>query len=82
MSTLIISNEKMVHIMKIVKSLIESDLFMKGARETTKIYPKEQKRGFFGMLLGTSGASFLWNLLAGIVVNWTGKKVIRARQDF
>ena len=38
-----ILNEEMKYITTIVRSLKESDLFINGARETTKIYTKEQK---------------------------------------
>ena len=33
--------------------------------ETIQNEAKEQKGGFFSMLLGTLGASLLWNILAG-----------------
>ena len=62
-STLIISNEKMNNIMKIVKSLEESGLLIKGVSETIKNETKEQKGGFPWMVLDTLGASLLWNLL-------------------
>ena len=55
-TTLIISNEEMNN-MKIVKSLEESGLLIKGVSETIKGETKEQERGFLGMLLGTLGAS-------------------------
>ena len=51
--TLIISNEEMNDIMKIVKSLEDSGLLIKGVSETIKNDAKEQKRGFLSMLLGT-----------------------------
>ena len=57
----IISNEEMNDIMKIVKSLEESGLFIKGVTETIKNEAKEQKGGFLGMLLDTLDASFLEN---------------------
>ena len=60
-----ISNEKMNDIMKIVKSLKESGLLIKGISEGIKNGVKEQKGGFLGMLLGTLGASLLGNLLTG-----------------
>ena len=69
---LIISNEEMDDIMKIVKSLEESGLLIKGVSETIKNEAKEQKRGFLGMLLGTLGASLLGNVIS----------TIRAGQDF
>ena len=54
-----ILNEEMKYITTIVRSLKESDLFINGARETTKIYTKEQKGWCFGMLLDTFGARLL-----------------------
>ena len=60
-----ISNEKMNDIMKIVKSLKESGLLIKGISEGIRNGVKEQKGGFLGMLLGTLGASLLGNLLTG-----------------
>ena len=50
-TTLITSNEEMNDIMKIVKSLEESGLLIKDIRETIKNEAKEQKGGFFSMLL-------------------------------
>ena len=74
-TTLILSNEEMSDTMKIVKSLEESGLLIKGVSETIKNEAKEQIGGFRGMLLGTSGDSLFWNLL-------TGKGTIRVGQDF
>ena len=62
-TTLIISNEEMNGIMKIIKSLKKSGLLRKGVSETIKIEAKEQKEGFLRMLLGTLGASLLWNFI-------------------
>ena len=53
----------MKDIIKIVKSLKDSGLLIKGVSETIKNEAKEQKRGFIGMLLETLGASLLGNLL-------------------
>ena len=64
-TTLIISYEEMNDIMKIVKSLEESGLLIKGVTETIKNGEKEQKVGFCGMLLGILGASLSGNLLTG-----------------
>ena len=52
-------------IIKIVKSLEDSGLLLKGVTETVQNEAKEQKGGFLGMLLGTLGASLLGNNLAG-----------------
>ena len=64
-TTLIISNEQMNSIMKIVKFLEESELLIKGVCETIKNEAKEQKWGFIRMVLGSLGALLLGNLLTG-----------------
>ena len=56
-TTLIILNEEMNDTMKIVKSLVESVLLIKGVSQTIKNGAKEHKGGFPRMLLGTLGAS-------------------------
>ena len=83
-TTLIISNEEMNDIMKIVQALEDSNILLKGVTKTIKNETKEQKGGFLIMLLGTLGASLLGNLLAekGIVRassgNEKGKGIVRA----
>ena len=52
-ATLINSNGEMNNIMKIVESLEESILLIKGVCETIKIEEKKQKDRFFDMFLGT-----------------------------
>ena len=76
----------MKDIIKIVKSLEDSGLLLKGVTETVQNEVKEQKGGFLSMLLGTLGASLLGNILAGKGINRAGEGVIRAgygnkRQD-
>ena len=61
-TTLIISNNEMEDIIKIVKSLEDSGLLLKRVTETVQNEVKEQKRGFHSMLLGTLDASLLGNL--------------------
>ena len=75
-TTLIISNEEMNDMMKIVQVLEDSNILLKGVTKTTKNVTKNQKGGFLSMLLGTLGASFLGNLLAGkgIVKAGSGNK--------
>ena len=81
---LIISNEKMNDIMKIVQALEDSNILLKGVTKTIKNETKEQKGGFLSMLLGTLGASLLGNLLAGKGIvragsgNKKGKGIVRA----
>ena len=64
-TTLIISNEEMNDIMKIVQALKDSNILLKGVTKTIENKTKEQKGGFLSMLLGTFGASLLGNLSAG-----------------
>ena len=59
----------MKDIIKIVKSLEDSGLLLKGATETVQNEVKEQKGRFLSMLLGALGASLLGNLLTGKGVN-------------
>ena len=80
-TTLIISNEKM-NDTKIIKSLEESGLLIKGISETIKNKAKEQKGGFLSMLLCTLGVSLLGNLLTGKGKIRAGKRTIRTGQDF
>ena len=63
-TTLIISNNEMKDILKIVKSLKDSGLLLEEVSDTTKNEAKEQTGGFLSMLLGTLGASLLGNMLA------------------
>ena len=64
-TALIISNDEIEDIIKIVKSLEDSGLFLKGVTEIVQNEVKEQKEGFLSMLLGTLGASLLGNILTG-----------------
>ena len=64
-TTLIILNKDMDDLIKIVKSLEDSDLLLKGITETVQNEIKEQKGAFLSMLLGILGASLLGNLLTG-----------------
>ena len=62
-TTLIISNENMEDLIKIVKSLEDSGFLLKGVTESVQNEVKEQKGGFLSLLLGTLGASLLGILL-------------------
>ena len=72
---LIISNDEMDDILKIVKSLEDSGVLLKGVSERIQKEAKEQRGGFLSMLLGTLGASLLGDILAK---GLSGKGVIRA----
>ena len=69
-------------IMKIVKSLEEFGLLIKGISKTIKNKAKEQKGRFLSMLLGLLGANLLGNLLTGKRAIRAGQGTIRAGQDF
>ena len=73
-TTLIISNDD---ILKIVKSLEDSNVLLKGVSETIQHEAKEQRGGFLSMLLGTLGASLRGDVLSN---GLSGKGVIRARE--
>ena len=74
-TTLIISNDEMDDILKIVKSLEDCGVLLKGVSETIQNKAKEQRGGFLGTLLGTLEASLLGDLLTK---NLSGKGTIRA----
>ena len=69
---LIIEQEDMNDIMKIIEALENSGILLKGVSKTIKNETKEQRGGLLSMLLGTLGASLLGNLLTG------GKGIILA----
>ena len=68
---LIIEQEDMNDIMKIIEALENSGILLKGVSKTIENETKKQRGGFLSMLLGTLGASLLGNLL-------TGKGIMRA----
>ena len=69
---LIIEQEDMNDIMKIIEALENSGILLKGVSKTIENETKEQREGFLSILLGTLGASLLGNLLTG------GKGMMRA----
>ena len=68
----------MEDITKVVKSLEDCGLLLKGVSETTQNESKKQKRGFLIMLLGTLDASLLGTILAGKGMNRAGEGFLRA----
>ena len=69
---LIIEQEDMNDIMKIIEALENSVIFLKGVSKMIENETKEQRGRFLSMLLGTLGASLLGNLLT------VGKGMMRA----
>ena len=72
----------MEEIKKIVKSLEESRLLIKGISETIKNEAKEQKGGFLPMLIGALATTMLGSALTGRRVIRTGEGTIRAGENF
>ena len=72
---LIISNDEMDDILKIVKSLENSGVLLNGVSETIQHEAKEQREGFLSILLGTLGAPLLGDVLSK---DLSGKGAIRA----
>ena len=79
---MIISNDEIEDIIKIVKSLEDSSLLLKGVTKTVENELKEQKGGFLSALLGTLRASSLGDLLIGKIkgkgINRVDEGVLRA----
>ena len=77
-TALIITNKEMEDVMKIVKSLEELALLIKGIRETIRHEAKEQKGGLLRMTLGTLAGGISGNALTEKGVSTAGEEVIRA----
>ena len=77
-TTLRVSNDELEDIIKVVKSLEDSSLLLKGVIETIQNKAKEQKGEFLSMLLGTLGASLLGNIFPSKGVNIAGEGILRA----
>ena len=77
-TTLRVSNDELEDIIKVVKSLEDSSLLLKGVIETIQNKAKEQKGEFLSMLLGTLGASLLGNIFPSKGVNIAGEGIVRA----
>ena len=69
---LIIEQENMNDIIKIIEALESSGILLKGVTKIIENEIKEQRGGFLSMLRGTLGANLLGNLLTG------GKGIVRA----
>ena len=69
---LIVEQEDMNDIMKIIEALENPGILLKGVSKTIENETKEQRGGFLSMLLGILGANLLGSLLTG------GKRMMRA----
>ena len=79
-STLIISDNDLNDLIKVVTALEEHDILLKRTSNTIKNKTIKQEGGFLSMLLGTLGASLLGNLLTGRGLYRTGKRLYRTGQ--
>ena len=80
-ATLIISNDEIEYVIKIVKSLEDPGLLLKGVSERIQNEAKEQKGRFLNMLLGLLGLSLLGNILAGKGINRAEKDLLKLVMD-
>ena len=81
-TTLLSSNEEMYDIMKIVKSLEEFGLLVKGLSDTIQNEANELKDGFLSIILAAWGSSLLGNLLIGKDTIRASDDKIKVGQDF
>ena len=79
-TTLIISNDDMDDLIKIITALEEHYILLKGTSRTIKNETKEQRGRFLSMLLGSLEASLLANLLTGQALYRTGQGLYRTGQ--
>ena len=75
---LIIEQEDMNDIIKIIEGLENSGILLKGVSKTIENETKEQKGRFLSMLLGTLGASLLGNSLTEKGMMRAGDGIVRA----
>ena len=75
---LIIEQEDMNNIIKIIEALENSGILLKGVTKTIENETKEHRGGFLSMSLGTLGASLLGNLLTGKGMIRAGEGIVRA----
>ena len=75
---LLIEQEDMNDIIKIIEALEDSGILLKGVSKMIENETKEQRGGFLSMLLGTLGASLLGNLLSGKGMIRAGEGIVRA----
>ena len=79
-TTLVVSNEKMNDIMKIVQTLEDSGILLKGVTKAIQNETKEQKGGCLSILLGILGASLQGNLLTRKGTIRAGEGTVRVRE--
>ena len=81
-STLLISNEVMNDINKIIKSLEDSGAVIDGVTEAVKHELKKQEGGFLGALLVPLAASLVQPVISSVVKGISGREVRRAGRGY
>ena len=76
--TLFISNEDMNDMIKIIKSLEDSSVFIDGVTEAVKHEIRKQEDGFIGALLVPLAASIVRQVISSVVKGVSGRGVRRA----
>ena len=77
-TTLIISNDEMDDIIKIVQALENQGILVSGVTKTIKNDIENQSGNGIGMILGTLGASLVGNLLSGRGLYRSGHGITRS----
>ena len=80
--TLLISNEDVNDIIKIIKSLEDSGVLIDGVTETVKHERKKQEGGFVGALLVPLAASLVQPVISSVVKGISGRGVRRAGKGY
>ena len=80
--TLFILNEDMNDIVKIVKSLDDSDVLFDDITETVKHEIKKQEGRFLGVLLAPLAASLVQPVISSVVKGITGRGVRTAGKGY
>ena len=76
--TLFIEQEHVNDIIKIIETVENSGILLKGVTKTIENETKEHRGGFLSMFLGTLGARLLGNLLSGKGIMRAGEGIVRA----
>ena len=80
--TLFILNEDMNYIIKIIKSLEDSNVLIDGISETVKHEMKKLEGGFLPALLAPLVASLVQPVISSVVKGISGRGVSRARRGY
>ena len=77
--TLFISNEDMNNIIKIIKSVEDSDVLTDGVTKTIKYEIKKQEGGFLGALLAPLTTTIMQPVISSVVKRYKSKRSYKSR---